>query len=110
MKIIIIGLLTLLSFNARSISPDEQLIYMRLLNSSELSEVKLGAKAMHNERPQDQALWDHTAYILWTINTTTDKDNDNFNDTNAWLIRALTEYNNPRYRAMLTQLQKAKQP
>lgn len=114
MKIVTIflfALLSLLSINSHATFKDEQLIYAQLLQSQNLSAVKLGAKALHHQLPyKDEALWDLTAYTLWRVNTLSDRDDNQFGDTNAWLIRALTEYNNPKYRSMLVKLLKAKQP
>ncbi|WP_298772639.1 hypothetical protein [uncultured Shewanella sp.] len=104
------ALLTLLSFNSYATFKNEQLIYARLLQSPNLAEVKLGAKAMHHELPDNPELWDFMAYTLWTINANADRKHDEFDDTNAWLIKAFTEYNHSEYRHFLVQLLNQKQP
>lgn len=110
MKIFTFLILTFISINSYASFKGETLIYAQLLTNPHLSDIKLGAKAMHHELPPNQALWDLTAYTLWETNNTADSEHDEFDDTNAWLIKAITEYGNPRYRDLLIELQKKKQP
>ncbi|WP_299492539.1 hypothetical protein [uncultured Shewanella sp.] len=108
--IFLFALLSLLSFTSNASFKDKQLIYAKLLQSQNLADVKLGAKAMHHELPDNPELWDLMAYTLWTINTSADQEHDEFDDTNAWLIKAFTEYNHPEYKDFLAQLLNKKQP
>ncbi|WP_299492537.1 hypothetical protein [uncultured Shewanella sp.] len=109
MKILTFIILTFFSIYSHAHFKGETLIYAQLLTDPHLSNIKLGAKAMHHQLPYNQALWDLTAYTLWHTIHHANSDHDEFDDTNAWLIKAITEYDNPRYRALLVELNSQKQ-
>ncbi|WP_298772637.1 hypothetical protein [uncultured Shewanella sp.] len=109
MKLLTFVVLLFISLNSYANVKGEDLIYAQLLSDPHLSNIKLGAKAMHHELPNNQVLWDFTAYTLWKTINNADSEHDEFDDTNAWLIKALTEYKSPRYRVLLVELNTQKQ-
>ena len=49
-----------------------------LLNSNNLQNVKLGAKALHHDLPDNVELWDLAAFTIWSMNNNGDKSNPEF--------------------------------
>lgn len=103
MKKLLTLLLVLLPFATQADFDTKDTIYVDLLTSKNLQEVKLGAKALHHSLPENVQLWDLAAFTLWSMNQNGDKEDDEFDDTISWLAKAIGESQNPRYRTLLTE-------
>ncbi|WP_220752294.1 MULTISPECIES: hypothetical protein [Shewanella] len=103
MKKLLTLLLVLLPFATQADFDTKDTIYVDLLTSKNLQEVKLGAKALHHSLPENIQLWDLAAFTLWSMNQNGDKEHDEFDDTISWLAKAIGESQNARYRTLLTE-------
>ena len=101
-KIIFLLLSVFSSLTYANLAPKEN-VYAMLLNSQNLQEVKLGAKALHHDLPTSGPLWDLAAYKIWSMNETGDKTDAEFEDTLSWLVKAIGESKQARYQQLLTQ-------
>lgn len=110
MKNIILLLLGLLIFSqfAQALTKKEQ-VYMRLLNSDKLQEVKLGAKALNNDLPTEPLLWNFAAFKLWQLANSEQKTHKEYEDTSSWLTKALGNSKQRAYYSVLTDFGKKEQ-
>ncbi|PKG56499.1 hypothetical protein [Shewanella sp. GutDb-MelDb] len=103
MKKLLFIFLTLCSFVAHAGFDSKESIYANLLTSQNLQNVKLGAKALHHDLPDNVQLWDLAAFTIWSMNHNGDKEDKEFDDTISWLAKAIGESKNGRYQQLLNQ-------
>lgn len=101
MKKLLCSVLLLLSSAVQADLSDKEVIYAKLLSSSNLQNIKLGAKGLHHDLPANTQLWDFAAYTLWSMNKNGNKSHDEFDDTIAWLAKAIGESKQARYQTLL---------
>lgn len=97
----------LVSFGSTATMQGKEKIYARLLLSENTDEIKLGAKALHNDLLANTMLWDLAAYQLSVI--ANKAGNAETEDTAAWLIKAIGQSQQAQYRIILEQLNNAEQ-
>lgn len=103
MKKLIVTLLMLFSFTTNAAFDSKESVYADLLNSNNLQNVKLGAKALHHDLPDNVELWDLAAFTIWSMNNNGDKSNPEFDDTISWLAKAIGESKRGRYQTLLNE-------
>ncbi len=102
-KILLLCVL-LVSFSSPAAFQGKEVIYARLLLSDNVQEVKLGAKVLHHDLLANPLLWDLAAYKLWSgINQPNGKGEEG-EDTVAWLIKAIGQSQQAKYRTTLKNL------
>lgn len=86
--------LTQCSFMTHAGFDSKESIYVNLLTSQNLQNVKLRAPDL----PDNIQLWDLAVFAIWTMNHNGDKEDKEFDDTISWLAKTIGESKNSQYR------------